>query len=66
MLTQINNSDLVELSTEEQQLLSGGNCGYSPCYQPKKCCRGYKPYKPQYTPSPCSDSYPGFDYSGNY
>lgn len=65
MLTQINKSDLVELSTEEQQLLSGGNCGYSPCYKPKRCCEEYKPYK-QYIPSSCSDSYPGFDYSRDY
>ncbi|MBE9231774.1 hypothetical protein IQ231_08755 [Cuspidothrix issatschenkoi LEGE 03284] len=39
MLHQSDQSQLlVELSTAEQQLLSGG------CYQPRKCCKPYPKY----------------------
>ncbi len=48
MSNQINKSNLVELTTEAQELISGGYCDYSPCYKPRKCC-GYKPY-PESTP----------------
>lgn len=41
----------VELSTAEQQLLSGGYYKSSPCCQPKKCCKPYPKY------DSCSDRY---------
>ncbi|MBE9059058.1 hypothetical protein [Sphaerospermopsis sp. LEGE 08334] len=65
MSNQINKLELVELSAEQQQFLSGGRCHYSPCYKPKNCCGEYKDYK-RYTPSPCPDNYPGFNYSDGY
>jgi hypothetical protein len=66
MSYQINQPELlVELTTEAQQLISGGNCGYSPCYKPNKCCKEYKSYE-HYKPSSCYDSYPGFDDSRDY
>ncbi|ADI62725.1 hypothetical protein Aazo_0072 ['Nostoc azollae' 0708] len=58
MSNQINKSNLVELTIEAQQLISGGYCDYSPCYKPPKCC-GYKPY--------CkSTPYKDYDYSSWY
>ncbi|MBD2294146.1 hypothetical protein H6G06_11755 [Anabaena sphaerica FACHB-251] len=76
MSTQINKSHLVELSTEEQQLISGGYGNCSPCYQPRQGCGykphsqgcGYKPhsqgcgYKPQYGGMPYQD----YGYSPEY
>ncbi|MEA5579360.1 hypothetical protein [Anabaena sp. UHCC 0451] len=44
MSNQISQFNLVELSTEEQEFISGGGYSdYSPCYKPRECCE-YTPY----------------------
>ncbi|AFZ56019.1 hypothetical protein H6G54_18250 [Anabaena cylindrica FACHB-243] len=52
---------LVELSAEEQQLLSGGKCYYSsPKRKAKKLCGDYEKYD-QYRSDDGYDSYPDSD-----
>lgn len=55
----------VNLSAEQQEVISGGGGGYCPCYKPKKCCGEDKAYK-EYTSCSCSHSYPGVDDSDGY
>jgi hypothetical protein len=59
MIIQVKQSDLItELSSEEQQLLSGGCCNCSPRYKPRKC-GGYNSYND-------SMPYMTMDYSTGY
>jgi hypothetical protein len=57
----------VELSAEEQQLLSGGSCQCPPppCYKPKKpkCCGDYQKYD---EPKPYGRDESYSDNGGNY
>jgi hypothetical protein len=66
MLLQNNPSNLlVELSAEEQQLLSGGCYQSPPCCKPRrqKCCGDYQK-DDQYTPTERYEGYP--DAGDNY
>lgn len=63
MSRQSNKSNLlVELSAEEQQLLSGGCYQSRPCCKPKKCCGDYQ-QSDQYTPSDRYERYPNSGYT---
>ncbi|WP_016952658.1 hypothetical protein [Anabaena sp. PCC 7108] len=64
MSVQQNLSNLiVELSAEEQQLLSGGCYQMPSCYQPKKCSEDYQQYD---QPKPYNSCNKRFQSNSNY